>query len=86
MAAVLNQIHGRNHDGTTSPGIPTVFGMNFQAVSVGQKLAKDNYDGSCVPVATSQVAPTILRSLGLDPAALRSVQVEHTPALPGLSE
>ena len=24
-----------------------VFGMNFQAVSVGQKLAKDNSDGSC---------------------------------------
>jgi predicted AlkP superfamily pyrophosphatase or phosphodiesterase len=47
VAAVLNQIHGRNHDGSTSPGIPTVFGMNFQAVSVGQKLAKDNADGSC---------------------------------------
>lgn len=47
VAAVLNQIHGRNHDGTMSPGIPTVFGMNFQAVSVGQKLAKDNFDGSC---------------------------------------
>ena len=24
-----------------------MFGMNFQAVSVGQKLAKDNSDGSC---------------------------------------
>ena len=47
VAAVLNQIHGRNHDGTASPGIPTVFGMNFQAVSVGQKLTKDNFDGSC---------------------------------------
>ena len=47
VAAVLNQIHGRNHDGTASVGIPTVFGMNFQAVSVGQKLAKDNFDGSC---------------------------------------
>jgi predicted AlkP superfamily pyrophosphatase or phosphodiesterase len=47
VAAILNQIHGRNHDGTASPGIPTVFGMNFQAVSVGQKLAKDNFDGSC---------------------------------------
>ena len=47
VTAILNQIHGRNHDGTASPGIPTVFGMNFQAVSVGQKLAKDNFDGSC---------------------------------------
>ena len=47
VTAILNQIHGRNHDGTASPGIPAVFGMNFQAVSVGQKLAKDNFDGSC---------------------------------------
>ena len=45
--AILNEIHGKRHDGT--PGrIPTVFGMNFQAVSVGQKLAKDNSDGSCI--------------------------------------
>ena len=47
VAAILNQIHGRNHDGSASHGIPTVFVMNFQAVSVGQKLAKDNLDGSC---------------------------------------
>src|SRR5438477_9714488 len=44
---VINQIHGRRHDGTPGLGIPTVFGMNFQAVSVGQKLAKNNKDGSC---------------------------------------
>jgi len=43
----LNQIQGRNHDATKSPGVPAIFGMNFQAVSVGQKLAKDNFDGSC---------------------------------------
>ncbi len=47
VAAILNQIHGRNHDATKSPGVPALFGMNFQAVSVGQKLAKDNRDGSC---------------------------------------
>jgi hypothetical protein len=47
VVAILNQIRGRNHDGSKTPGIPTVFGMNFQAVSVGQKLAKDNFDGSC---------------------------------------
>jgi hypothetical protein len=45
--AVLNEIHGRRHDGTPGPGVPAVFGMNFQAVSVGQKLAHDNSDGSC---------------------------------------
>jgi Type I phosphodiesterase / nucleotide pyrophosphatase len=48
VLAVLNEIRGRNHDGTKTPGVPAMFGMNFQAVSVGQKVAKDNFDGSCV--------------------------------------
>ncbi len=48
VQGVINQIHGRNHDGTPGPGVPEVFGMNFQAVSVGEKLAHDNSDGSCV--------------------------------------
>jgi hypothetical protein len=46
--AIINEIHGLKHDGTPGHGVPAVFGMNFQAVSVGQKLAKDNKDGSCV--------------------------------------
>jgi len=47
VVAVINQIRGLKHDGSPANGVPTVFGMNFQAVSVGQKLAKDNSDGSC---------------------------------------
>jgi arylsulfatase A-like enzyme len=35
-------------------------------------------------VETTQVAPTILALLGLDPNALRAVQVEGTQVLPGL--
>ncbi len=46
--AILNEIRGLRHDGTPGAGTPTVFGMNFQAVSVGQKLAKDNSNGSCL--------------------------------------
>jgi hypothetical protein len=45
--AILNEIKGLRDDGTRGLGIPAVFGMNFQAVSVGQKLQKDNKDGSC---------------------------------------
>jgi len=45
--AILNEIHGRHHNGAPGLGFPEVFGMNFQAVSVGQKLSKDNSDGSC---------------------------------------
>jgi hypothetical protein len=48
VSAILNEIKGLHHDGTPGLGVPAVFGMNFQAVSVGQKLEKDNSDGSCV--------------------------------------
>jgi hypothetical protein len=30
----------------------------------------------------SQIAPTILQLLGLDPTALQAVQIEHTAVLP----
>jgi Type I phosphodiesterase / nucleotide pyrophosphatase len=55
VQGVLNQIRGLRHDGTPGLGVPAVFGMNFQAVSVGQKLAKDNAGGDC----TSDTDPKI---------------------------
>jgi hypothetical protein len=36
--AIVNEINGKNHLGTRRAPVPTIFGMNFQAVSVGQKL------------------------------------------------
>src|SRR3989449_5316959 len=36
------------------------------------------------PVQTSQIAPTILKALGLDPTSLDAVRIEKTPLLPGL--
>jgi type I phosphodiesterase/nucleotide pyrophosphatase len=36
--AIVNQIHGKTHLGTSKAPVPVIFGMNFQAVSVGQKL------------------------------------------------
>ncbi len=38
VAAILHEISGLDHTGTTAVGVPAIFGMNFQAVSVGQKL------------------------------------------------
>jgi hypothetical protein len=38
--AVLNWIDGWNSTRTKQQQVPAIFGMNFQAVSVGQKLAK----------------------------------------------
>jgi hypothetical protein len=36
--AILNEIDGMDHLGSKKTAVPTIFGMNFQAVSVGQKL------------------------------------------------
>ena len=46
--AVLNEINGKTHNGNHSAPVPVVFGMNFQAVSVGQKLIET----SLSPVVT----------------------------------
>jgi len=40
VQAVLNWIDGKTHDGSASAPVPNVFGMNFQAVSVGEKLVE----------------------------------------------
>jgi hypothetical protein len=45
VQAVINQIDGYNHDRSASVGVPALFGTNFQAVSVGEKLAVDPVTG-----------------------------------------
>ncbi len=40
VQAVLNWINGKHHDGTGAIHTPALFGMNFQAVSVGEKLVE----------------------------------------------
>jgi hypothetical protein len=42
----------------------------------------DEYDDS---VETTQIAPTILKLLGLDPDALQAVRSEGTQVLPGIA-
>lgn len=39
VGALINEIHGFRHDGKTPAPVPTLFGLNLQAVNVGQKLA-----------------------------------------------
>ena len=53
VQAILNQIDGKTSDGTNVGGVPNVFGMNFQAVSVGQKLAKSNHVSVTTPPTPS---------------------------------
>jgi Type I phosphodiesterase / nucleotide pyrophosphatase len=38
VQAILNEIDGKDHSGNKTEPVPAVFGMNFQVVSVGQKL------------------------------------------------
>jgi hypothetical protein len=45
VQAVLNQIDGFTHDHSKKVGVPALFGTNFQAVSVGEKLATDPVSG-----------------------------------------
>jgi type I phosphodiesterase/nucleotide pyrophosphatase len=41
--ALINQIDGFTHDRSKPAPVPAIFGMNFQAVSVGQKLKGAGY-------------------------------------------
>jgi hypothetical protein len=45
VGVIVNEISGRTHDGKNSAPVPTLFGMNFQAVSVGQKLVEHGVAG-----------------------------------------
>src|SRR5450631_943778 len=45
VQAVINQIDGFTHDRAKKVGVPALFGTNFQAVSVGEKLAVDPVTG-----------------------------------------
>jgi len=46
VKAVLNEIGGFDHTGTHKAHMPAILGMNFQAVSVGQKLPCCGYKDS----------------------------------------
>jgi hypothetical protein len=50
VAAILHEIAGKDHTGVHTVGVPAIFGMNFQAVSMGQKMAGNGYlDGNGTP-------------------------------------
>jgi arylsulfatase A-like enzyme len=62
-------------------------GFSFGDTNVGLIVSNPRFAQGVIktPVVTSEVAPTILQALGIDPHALHSVQIEHTEVLPGLS-
>lgn len=62
-------------------------GFAHDDVNVMMLLSNPSFGAKTVtsPVETAQIAPTILKALGLDPYSLQSVQMEHTQVLPGLN-
>lgn len=50
VQAIVNEIDGKRSDGSVGTGkVPAIFGMNFQAVSVGEKLVAGGYDAKLAP-------------------------------------
>ena len=55
--------------------------LDVPLIVSGDPVARDpEVNGS--RVETTQIAPTILKLLGLDPNALKAVRIEHTRVLP----
>ncbi|HEY0455916.1 MAG TPA: alkaline phosphatase family protein [Verrucomicrobiae bacterium] len=55
LQGFLNQIAGFDHTGSNAVGVPTIFGMNFQGVSVAQKLKKNRDTNNVVISGTYAV-------------------------------
>jgi hypothetical protein len=51
--AILNEIDGKTHLGDRRAPVPNIFGMNFQAVSVGQKLIEKGVKGGYTDAAAT---------------------------------
>ncbi len=76
--AILNQIKGKDHTGTKEQAVPMIFGMNFQAVSVGQKIPSGGYkDAEATPSAALEVGlKSVDAALGQMTAALEAQKLD----------
>ena len=63
VKAILNEIDGYNHNRSMKTEVPTVFGMNFQAVSVGQKLIEANVGSGGYLDATGTPSAQLLQEV-----------------------
>ncbi len=63
VVGVLNQIDGFRHDRSAPAPVPTIFGMNFQAVSVGQKLIEAGVGPGGYLDATGTPSPILLAQI-----------------------
>jgi predicted AlkP superfamily pyrophosphatase or phosphodiesterase len=89
VQAVLNQINGFDHTGTRDLGMPAILGMNFQSVSVGQKLKIGGYSdptgtpspnlAAAIAFADRSIGQMVdqLRNHGLSEQTLVIVSAKH---------
>lgn len=77
VRAVLNEIRGLDYSGVHQRGVPTLFGMNFQALNVAQKLPAGGYrdHGAQTSAQVSVALQSIDRALGGMLAALRKAEM-----------
>lgn len=57
--AILSEIEGKDHLGHRTTKTPAIFGMNFQAVSVGQKLIENGVKGGYLDAAGTPSASLV---------------------------
>ena len=67
--AVVNWAKGKTHLGTATASVPAIFGMNFQAVSVGQKLIEAGVKGGYTD-AQGDPTPSMLGEIEFVDAAI----------------
>jgi hypothetical protein len=72
---------------TTGTKIAEHGGFNEDDTHVALVVSNPEFDQQTVStaVATTQIAPTILKVLGLDPNELDAVRIENTQVLPGFN-
>jgi len=77
VTAILNEIAGKTSTGGTpagGPKVPSIFGMNFQAVSVGQKIVTGGYlnDGTTFSPNLQLALDYVNNSIGQFVAAIKA--------------
>ena len=77
VQGILNQISGFDHTGTTHVGVPTIFGMNFQAVSVAQRLKTNKTVAGATATGSSAGPGGYLDGSGT-PSLLLTDALNHT--------
>ncbi len=86
--AVINEINGLDHSGTTPVGTPAIFGMNFQTVSTAEKLPLSGgqpggylADGVTPGPVLSKALDFIDAQVGAMVDAIRARHLEHDTAI-----